>query len=108
MLSYPIIVLLAILELFGSATAIPFDKFIGYPFGEEYGDQTFPRKLDAFVPVNLTCNPFHFFGKYYSYINVSYRDHYKERIWYACIRFCRLLTPPKKVKFTHTHWLWLQ
>ena len=75
MLSYPIIVLLVTLELFGSAVAIPFDEFIGYPFGEEYGDQTFPRLLDTSVRVNLANNSFHFFGEYYSYINVSYRDH---------------------------------
>ena len=54
-----------------SALAIPFEEFIGYPFGVEYGDRYFPRILDYSIPIDISDSPFLFFDEMYPYIVVS-------------------------------------
>ena len=59
------------LTILVSASAIPFENFVGYPFGEEYGDQIFYDHYYAVRFLNVSDNPFHFFGQRYSFISVS-------------------------------------
>ena len=56
--------------------AIPYEEFIGFPFGEEQGDQFFPRILDHSIPIRIPHDTlpfsFPFFGENYPFVIVSY------------------------------------
>ena len=56
-----------------SAVGIPFENFIGYPFGSS--DILLAGCLDCFEFVQLS-SPFPFFGNSYDHITVSYIHYY--------------------------------
>ena len=70
-----IVILPVLLILSNYSVAVPYEDFIGYPFGEEHGDQLFPPILDHSIPILVPNDSlpfgFPFFGEKYPYIIVS-------------------------------------
>ena len=65
--------LLLFLHFFGTF-CIPFEDFVGFPFGTQYGDSALTKDDDRTAAV-LVNESFPFFGVHYELINVS--------IWYT-------------------------
>lgn len=61
---------LGILEV----SAVKFEEFLGYPFGELYGYSAFPPSVDRVRGVTIPT-PFTFFGQIYNFANVSSSNH---------------------------------
>ena len=95
------VLLLTLCLMNESGSAIPFDEFVGYPFNESNGYSVFPRAADEtqglFIPV-----PFPYFGRTFSYANVSEYNHAKVQcmpIWEVCYRIYYIYMPTLCILF---------
>ena len=59
---------------FSKVSAVNFEEFLGYPFGEVYGYNAFPSGVDQVRGVAIPT-PFTFFGQIYNFANVSKPGH---------------------------------
>lgn len=59
---------------FYRVSAVKFEEFLGYPFGEEYGYSAFPSGVDQVRGVAIPM-PFPFFDQIYNFANVSNSIH---------------------------------
>lgn len=59
---------------FSKVSAVEFEEFLGYPFGEVYGYSQFPSSVDQVRGVTIPM-PFTFFGQIYNFANVRKPDH---------------------------------
>ena len=67
-------VALLILSCSLGLSAVKFEEFLGYPFGEVYGYSAFPSGVDQVRGVAISM-PFTFFGQIYNFANVSISSH---------------------------------
>ena len=82
------LLLLSLCLMNESGSAISFEEFVGYPFNESNGYSVFPRGVDL-VQGLLIPLPFPYFGRIFSYANVS--------------DYCYVCVIQRKLQDTYTH-----